>query len=180
MHSSLSVWEYVVNVRLFFLLSTPPPVTYPLPLHDALPISGSRLGHDRVDGNGEIPRLRFSRRESDAILGEAAAVGLGKERAVAQARPEQTPGRIREAGDRIPGRGRPLGHADREPAVPGEVLELHRPEEDRGIEARERIARDVLDTGRVVVVQHLAPHGVARHDALATATDAADQRPLEV
>src|SRR2546422_11455407 len=39
--------------------------------------AGSRLGHDRVDGNGEIPRLRFSRREPAAILREAAPAAPG-------------------------------------------------------------------------------------------------------
>ena len=67
-----------------------------------------------------------------------------------------------------------------QPAVPGEVLQLHRAQEHRRAEPLQRIEADVLDAGRGRGVEVFALHGVAGHQGAAAGEQRAHEVPLEV
>jgi hypothetical protein len=111
---------------------------------------------------------------------EAGGVGRRDQPGIADRGPEQPPGGVGEAGDRIPGGGGAARHADLEPAVPGEVLELGGAHEDLGVEAALGIPADVLDALRELRVEGLAPDGVSEHGALAPGREPLDEPALEI
>src|SRR5207244_3069101 len=70
--------------------------------------------------------------------------------------------------------------ADREPAVPRKVLQLDRPDEDRGGQTGLRVVRDVLHALRILRAERLTPQRVADGHALAPAREQGDEAALEV
>src|SRR5215470_14672995 len=102
----------------------------------------------------------------DAIEHPGRIVGCGEQGRIADRGPQQPPKPVRKAGDRVPGRvGRRID-PQHQPAVPRKVLELHRANEHRRIEALDRIKTDVLDPVGEFGTEVLALDSVAS-DALA-------------
>src|SRR5207237_2540117 len=96
----------------------------------------------------------------------APIVWCWEHRRVADGGPDQPPGRIREAPDRIPcGRWFRVD-SQPQPAVPREVFELHGPDEDRGVEAGLRVTSDILYSIAVIrLVNVSASHLVTDRDS---------------
>ena len=143
--------------------------------------AGPGLGDQRVgrDPQGGRPRA-FLEHGRDPVRHPARAERRRQKRRVAERRPDQPASRVGETGHRVPGSRRRLRHAEPEPAVPGKVLEFDRSDEDGRIETAERVVADVLDAGRVLGAEGLAPHRIADDDPLAAGGEPGDQRPLEV
>ena len=143
--------------------------------------AGPGLGDQRVgrDRQGGRPRAILEHGR-DPVRHPARGERRRQERRVAERRPDQPAGRVGEAGHRVPGRRRRLRHAEPEPAVPRKVLEFDRSDEDGRIETAERVVADVLDAGRVVGAEGLAPHRVADDDPLAAGGEPGDQCPLQI
>ncbi len=138
----------------------------------------------RAQGEGVLGYLQgrcseLDRGDGHSVRNPAGAVGGREEGRVAQREPEEPAGRIGEAGHGVPGGRGTVRHADRQPAVPREVLELDRSREDRGAEARLRVVRGVLDAARVVDVHRLGSDRVTGDGALAPRAQRRDQLALE-
>src|SRR5260370_65928 len=100
----------------------------------------------------------------DAVEHPARIIGLRQQRGIADRGPQQTPERVVEAGDRIPCGLRSFVDAQREPAVPGKILELDRAQKHRRIESRDGIEADVLDALGQFPAEILPPYGLAAAD----------------
>src|SRR4029077_444904 len=99
---------------------------------------------------------------------------------IADRGPQQSPEPVLETTDRVPRRLRAHIDPELQPAVPRKVLELHRANEDRRIEAFDRIETDVLDPVGEFGIEILPLDGVAG-DALATSTgERRDELALQV
>ena len=143
--------------------------------------AGARLWDQGIGGEADrLPGRRFLRRPDVRAVGRPqAVVGDRQERIVTDDRPHQAAGRVREAGNRVPGRGGRPVDAEPHPAVPRQILELERAHDDCRVEARLRVDRDVLDPAGEVVGVELAPQPIADHRAVATARERLDQIALE-
>ncbi len=125
-------------------------------------------------------RARSRANVRDPIEHPSGIVGRSDQRRVADGRPHQSPELVGETGDRIPCRHRGRVDAERKPAIPGEILELYRAQEDRGIEAFERIEPDILYPGRILDTDVFALDRVARNHGVATCREAGDEVALQV
>src|SRR2546430_7700580 len=80
---------------------------------------------------------------------------------IAHGKPHQPPELIVHAADRVPGGFRPRIDAERQPAVPGKVLQLDRTDEYWRREAFDSVESDVFDSSRELGVEIFALHRVA-------------------
>src|SRR5262249_28009618 len=88
--------------------------------------------------------------------------------------------RIGHAADGIPSGGGMGIDAEREPAVPGEILELHRADENRRLKTGERVVADVLDAGGEFDVDVFALDRVAGDDLAAGGGEQGDKLGLQM
>src|SRR4029077_20615781 len=93
-------------------------------------------------------RRRIRRDVSDAVEHPAGLIGRRNQREITHGKPHQPPELIVHAADRVPGGFRPLIDAERQPAVPGKVLQLDRTDEYWRREAFDSVESDVFDSGR--------------------------------
>jgi hypothetical protein len=130
---------------------------------------GGDLGFRRLDGEG-----------LDAIRKPRAASRRRHQRGITDRGPHQASGLIGKAGHRVPRGLSARRRADGEPAVPGKVLQLDRPDEDRGGQTGLRVVRDVLHALRILRAERLTPQRVADGHALAPAREQGDEAALEL
>src|SRR5205823_7507467 len=99
---------------------------------------------------------------------------------VADGKTHEATERIGHAADWIPSGGGIGIDAEREPAVPGEILELHRADEYRRMKTGERVVADVLDAGGELDVDVFALDRVAGDDFTAAGGEQADELALQI
>ena len=93
--------------------------------------TGVELWHQGIgrDTDG-LPHRLLRRPNLRAIGSPQTVVRDGQKRIVADDRPHQPAGRVREPGNRVPGCGCADVNAQPEPAVPRQILQLERPQDD--------------------------------------------------
>src|SRR5262249_49736061 len=82
--------------------------------------------------------------------------------------------------DGIPSAGGIPIDAERKPAIPRKVLELHRADEHGRMKSGERVVADVLDAGGELDVDVFAPDRVAGDDLAAAGGEQGDELALQI
>ena len=141
------------------------------PLADVLEHAAARLGAERIGRHLDAAGLADRPRHLglNAVGHPTRIEREWDHRRIANRRPHQPTGGIGESGNRVPSGSRWIAHAKVQLAVPRIVLELDRTDEERRIEPAERVEGDVLDAGRIGIVEVFPPRHIAHHHAPAPA-----------